>query len=88
MAFSASLVTTSEWTYQGPYDKANPLVFRKVVTNIGNAYDPETGKTHLVRSRDGVFEHEGSLGLSPVMITEVLLSQLRIYLVVFSHLVF
>lgn len=43
MAFSASLVQEEAWTHQGPFEFATTLVFRKVLTNIGSAYDPETG---------------------------------------------
>ncbi|CAF92966.1 unnamed protein product [Tetraodon nigroviridis] len=43
VAFSASLVQEEAWTHQGPFEFATTLVFRKVLTNIGSAYDPETG---------------------------------------------
>ncbi|XP_040920687.1 complement C1q tumor necrosis factor-related protein 3-like [Toxotes jaculatrix] len=43
VAFSASLVTTTKWTNQGPVNMGTPLVFKKVTTNIGNAYNPDTG---------------------------------------------
>ncbi|XP_028277041.1 complement C1q-like protein 4 [Parambassis ranga] len=42
VAFSASLVVGGELTL-GPFDKHTVLVFKHVVTNIGNAYSPETG---------------------------------------------
>lgn len=44
MAFSASLVSTEQWSHQGPFTSPNSLVFRKVTTNIGDAYDPSTGE--------------------------------------------
>lgn len=48
VAFSASLISTEEWTHQGPWMQDNRLVFRKVTTNVGGAYDPNTGTTtHL-----------------------------------------
>ncbi|XP_018542320.1 complement C1q tumor necrosis factor-related protein 3 [Lates calcarifer] len=43
VAFSASLITTTEWTHHGPFNTDTKLVFRKVTTNIGEAYDPNTG---------------------------------------------
>ncbi|XP_040920686.1 complement C1q tumor necrosis factor-related protein 3-like [Toxotes jaculatrix] len=43
VAFSASLVATSDWTHQGPFNTNITLVFKRVVTNIGNAYNPITG---------------------------------------------
>ncbi|XP_047429504.1 complement C1q tumor necrosis factor-related protein 3-like [Mugil cephalus] len=67
VAFSASLVNTTEWTNQGPFADAIPLVFRRVTTNIGNAYDPDTGVfTVPVRglyylSFTGVVGNSGSL---------------------------
>ncbi|XP_008295308.1 complement C1q tumor necrosis factor-related protein 3-like [Stegastes partitus] len=43
VAFSASLRTTTEWTHVGPYDTNITMLFKKVTTNIGNAYDKDTG---------------------------------------------
>ncbi|XP_068454814.1 complement C1q-like protein 2 [Clinocottus analis] len=43
VAFSAALVSTEQWTHQGPFASATTLRFTKVTTNTGNAYDPETG---------------------------------------------
>ncbi|XP_026196998.1 complement C1q tumor necrosis factor-related protein 3-like [Anabas testudineus] len=43
VAFTASLVTTVQWTHQGPFSSDTKLVFQKVTTNIGNAYNSETG---------------------------------------------
>ncbi|XP_029994806.1 uncharacterized protein LOC115422567 isoform X1 [Sphaeramia orbicularis] len=42
VAFSASLVASGSGTL-GPYNTYVPLVFRYVVTNTGNAYNPNTG---------------------------------------------
>uniref|UniRef100_A0A3P9KC69 C1q domain-containing protein n=1 Tax=Oryzias latipes TaxID=8090 RepID=A0A3P9KC69_ORYLA len=43
VAFSAALLETQQWTIVGPFDADKTLEFKKVVTNIGNGYDPETG---------------------------------------------
>ncbi|XP_042264417.1 complement C1q-like protein 2 [Thunnus maccoyii] len=42
VAFSASLLASGEVTV-GPFNTDTPLVFRHVVTNIGDAYSPNTG---------------------------------------------
>lgn len=42
VAFSASLLASGEATV-GPFNTNTPLVFRHVVTNIGDAYSPNTG---------------------------------------------
>ncbi|XP_042264409.1 complement C1q-like protein 2 isoform X2 [Thunnus maccoyii] len=42
VAFSASLLASGEVTV-GPFNTNTPLVFRHVVTNIGDAYSPNTG---------------------------------------------
>ncbi|XP_053193299.1 complement C1q tumor necrosis factor-related protein 3-like isoform X1 [Scomber japonicus] len=43
VAFSASLFNTEKWTHYGPFDSETRLVFEKVTTNVGNAYDNTTG---------------------------------------------
>uniref|UniRef100_A0A3B3YC81 C1q domain-containing protein n=1 Tax=Poecilia mexicana TaxID=48701 RepID=A0A3B3YC81_9TELE len=42
VAFSASLLASGSETV-GPFNTQTPLVFRHVVSNIGNAYNPNTG---------------------------------------------
>ncbi|KAM6925272.1 complement C1q-like protein 4 [Xenentodon cancila] len=42
VAFSASLLSSGEETI-GPFNAHTNLVFRNVVTNVGNAYNPNTG---------------------------------------------
>ncbi|XP_062279925.1 complement C1q-like protein 2 [Scomber scombrus] len=42
VAFSASLLASGSG-YVGPFNTQTHLVFRRVVTNIGNAYNPNTG---------------------------------------------
>ncbi|KAM4573383.1 complement C1q-like protein 4 [Odontesthes bonariensis] len=43
VAFSAALFETTDWTTLGPLEEDKTLDFKKVVTNVGNAYNPETG---------------------------------------------
>ncbi|XP_017161105.1 cerebellin-2-like isoform X2 [Poecilia reticulata] len=43
VAFSASVFTGGAQGYIGPFDTETVLVFRHVATNIGNAYNPNTG---------------------------------------------
>nr|XP_054602350.1 multimerin-2 isoform X6 [Nothobranchius furzeri] len=42
VAFSASLMDSGSGDI-GPFNAQTPLVFRRIVTNIGNAYNPNTG---------------------------------------------
>ncbi|XP_061571764.1 complement C1q-like protein 4 [Cololabis saira] len=42
VAFSASLFASGHETL-GPFNAYTNLIFRKVVTNVGNAYNPNTG---------------------------------------------
>ncbi|XP_061590892.1 uncharacterized protein LOC133456433 [Cololabis saira] len=42
VAFSASLITSVEETI-GPFNAHTNLIFRNVVSNVGNAYNPNTG---------------------------------------------
>lgn len=48
VAFSAALLETQEWTDVGPFDADKTLEFKKVVTNVGNGYNPETGMAQRV----------------------------------------
>ncbi|XP_023203176.1 complement C1q subcomponent subunit B-like [Xiphophorus maculatus] len=43
VAFSAALVDTNNWTVKGPLEADETLKFERVITNIGNGYDPATG---------------------------------------------
>ena len=42
VAFSASLLASGSG-HTGPFNTQTPLVFRHIITNIGNAYNPNTG---------------------------------------------
>ncbi|XP_031434523.1 complement C1q-like protein 2 [Clupea harengus] len=42
VSFSASLVASGDVT-KGPFNAATPLVYKHIFTNIGNAYNPNTG---------------------------------------------
>ncbi|XP_030266617.1 complement C1q tumor necrosis factor-related protein 3-like isoform X2 [Sparus aurata] len=42
VAFSASLLASGSGN-MGPFNTHTPLVFRHIITNIGNAYNPNTG---------------------------------------------
>ncbi|XP_012706920.2 cerebellin-1 isoform X3 [Fundulus heteroclitus] len=43
VAFSAALVNSTTWTDVGPFNRYKTLEFKRVITNIGNAYNPDTG---------------------------------------------
>ncbi|XP_035846741.1 complement C1q-like protein 2 isoform X4 [Sander lucioperca] len=43
VAFSASLLAGGQVAYVGPFSAHTTLIFKNVVTNIGNAYNPTTG---------------------------------------------
>ncbi|XP_028277040.1 collagen alpha-1(VIII) chain-like [Parambassis ranga] len=43
VAFSASLLPNDQTATLGPFNTFTPLIFKRVVTNIGNAYSPHTG---------------------------------------------
>ncbi|XP_042355823.1 complement C1q-like protein 2 [Plectropomus leopardus] len=59
VAFSASLVDSQDKTF-GPFDTHIQLIFSRITTNVGQAYNPETGIfTAPVR---GVYNFEWSVG--------------------------
>ncbi|XP_067348793.1 complement C1q-like protein 2 [Channa argus] len=60
VAFSASLVAEGDITL-GPFATHMPLIFRRVVTNVGQAYNPNSGVfTAPVR---GVYQFEWHIGV-------------------------
>lgn len=48
MAFSAALIDSRNWTNFGPYADDETLKLKKVIANIGEAYNPETGMIQKV----------------------------------------
>ena len=50
VSFSASLVTSGDETF-GPFNKPTTLIYRHVITNTGNAYNPNTGMTVKTQPR-------------------------------------
>ncbi|XP_062279924.1 complement C1q-like protein 2 isoform X2 [Scomber scombrus] len=59
VAFSASLLASGSGII-GPFNTQAPLVFRRVVTNIGNAYNPNTG--FFIAPVRGAYHFEFSIG--------------------------
>ncbi|KAJ7988115.1 hypothetical protein DPEC_G00320280 [Dallia pectoralis] len=53
VAFSASLPTGDKHTYLGPFDSDRTMMYTEVTTNIGGAYNPETG--HFTAPFQGVY---------------------------------
>ncbi|XP_037100620.1 complement C1q tumor necrosis factor-related protein 3-like [Syngnathus acus] len=43
VSFAAALVTTSDWTHLGPFNTEITLIFKRVIHNVGNGYDSNTG---------------------------------------------
>ncbi|XP_039633299.1 complement C1q-like protein 4 [Perca fluviatilis] len=43
VAFSASLLAGGQLATTGPFPKDTTLIYKNIITNIGNAYNPNTG---------------------------------------------
>ena len=51
VSFSASMVTSGGGQYFGPFSRPTTLIYRHVITNTGNAYNPNTGMTAKTQPR-------------------------------------